>query len=131
MEAKPSQEAKRQMLLLMQEGTSWQEAARRAGVQTSRSTAYRWFAAYRTQGEAAFHDGRHGHPAKVREPVLQWLAEHYRSAPQTASSQLQEELQEHLGVKISITHLNRIRAAHGLSRRVAGAGKKSRSVLIH
>jgi len=126
-----AQEAKRQMMMLMQEGTCWQEAARRAGVQTSRSTAYRWFAAYRTQGEAAFQDGRHGHPAKVRVPVLQWLAGRCRSAPQTASSQLQEELQEHLGVKISITHLNRIRAAHGLSRRVAGAGKKSRSVLIH
>ncbi len=131
MEAKQAQEAKRQMMVLMQEGTSWQEAASRAGVQTSRSTAYRWFAAYRTQGEAALDDGRHGHPAKVREPVLQWLAERCRSAPQTASSHLQAELQEHLGVKISITHLNRIRAAHGLSRRVARGGKKSRPDLIH
>ncbi len=119
------------MMVLMQEGTSWQEAARRAGVQTSRSTAYRWFAVYQTQGEAAFHDGRHGHSAKVREPVLQWLAERCRSAPQTASSRLQKELQEHFGVKMSITHLNRIRAAHGLSRRVARAGKKSCSDLIY
>ena len=131
MEAKQAQEAKRQMMVLMQEGTSWQEASRRAGVQISRSTAYRWLAAYRAQGEAAFHDGRHGHPAKVREPVLQWLAGRCRSAPQTASSHLQAELQEYLGVKNSITHLNRIRAAHGLSRRVARAGKKSRSALIH
>ena len=115
MEAKQAHEAKRQMMMLMQEGTSWQEAVRRAGVQTSRSTAYRWFTTYRTQGEAAFHDGRHGHPAKVREPVLQWLAGRCRSAPRTASSHLQAELKEYLGVKISITHLNRIRAAQGLS----------------
>ena len=39
------------------------------------------------------------------------------------AKQFQAELQEHLGVKMSITHLNRIRAAHGLRKRVAGAGK--------
>jgi hypothetical protein len=47
------------------------------------------------------------------------------------AKQFQAELQEHLGVKMSITHLNRIRAAHGLRKRVAGAGKKSRADLIH
>ena|SRR5712692_1397073 len=125
MEAKQRQEAKREMMVLMHEGTGWQEAARRADVHISRSTAYRWFQAYRTQGEAALQDGRHGHPAKVREPVLQWLEGHCRSAPRTSSAQLQNKLQEHLGVKISITHLNRIRAAHGLSRSTAGKGKKS------
>ncbi len=62
MEAKQAQEAKKQMMVLMQEGTSWQEAARRVGVQTSRSTAHRWFAAYRAQGEAAYIDGHRCEP---------------------------------------------------------------------
>jgi len=130
MEAKQKQEAKREMMVLMQEGTQWQEAARKAGVHTSRSTAYRWFATYRSIGEAALHDDRHGHAAKVRDPVLQWLEAHCRSAPQAASAQLQHKLQEQLGVKISITHLNRIRAAHGLSRSTAGKGKKSPTHLL-
>ena len=37
------QAAKKRMMALMQEGYSWQEAARLSGIQTSRSTAYRWF----------------------------------------------------------------------------------------
>jgi hypothetical protein len=76
------QAAKRQMMELMQAGRSWQEAARIAGVQTSRSTAYRWWQAYRTRGEIALHDSRHGHSSKVRESVLHWsspgAARHHR-----------------------------------------------------
>lgn len=129
MTTKQSHEAKREMMLFMQEGLPWQEAASRAGVHTSRSTAYRWFATYRSQGEDALQDGRHGHPAKVREPILLWLEKQCRAAPQTSSARLQADMQEHLRVKISITHLNRIRAAHGLGRRVAREGKKSRPPL--
>jgi transposase len=126
-EAKPSAEAKRQMMDLMQAGLSWREAASQAGVPTSRSTAYRWFQAYRVHGEAALRDGRHGHPAKVREPVLQWLENRCRDDPHLTSSRLQEACQDHLGVTISITHLNHIRATHGLKRQVARMGKKSRA----
>lgn len=129
-ETKHSPEAKRQMMDLMQAGTSWREAARQAGVPTSRSTAYRWFQAYRVQGEAALRDGRHGHPAKVREPVLQWLECRCRDDPHLASSQLQQECQERFGITISLTHFRHIRATHGLKRRVARAGKKSRADLI-
>ena len=113
MEAKQTQEAKRQMMVLMQEGIFWQEAARRAGVQTSRSTAYRWFAVYRTQGEAAFHDGRHGHPAKLREPVRKWLETTCRETPEMPSRVVQAALQERFGILVSIGHLNRMRAALG------------------
>lgn len=124
-ETKHAPEAKRQMMDLMQAGTSWREAARQAGVQSSRSTAYRWWQAYRVHGEAALRDGRHGHPAKVREPVLQWLERRCRDDPHLTSFHLQQECQDHFGVTISITHLNHIRATHGLKRRVARAGKKS------
>ncbi len=118
--------AKRQMMILMQEGSSWQEAANLAGIQTSRSTAYRWFAAFRVQGESALHDGRHGHPAKMREAVLLWLKARCQSVPQTASSHLQDEIEEHFGVKISITHLNRVRALSHLSRQAALVEKNHR-----
>ncbi len=110
--------AKKQMMVLMQAGQPWQEAARIAGVQTSRSTAYRWFHQFRTQGEAALHDGRHGHPSKAREPVLNFLEFRCSQAPQTKSSTIQKELREQFGLVISITHLNRLRSARGLANHV-------------
>lgn len=125
MEATQEPTAKRQMLLLMQAGMSWQEAANNVGIQTSRSTAYRWLAAFRTRGDEALHDGRHGHPAKLREPVLKLLEERCRSHPQMASTHLQAELQERFGVTISITHLNRVRAASGLGRQAVRRKKNS------
>ncbi len=64
--------AKRRMVALMQAGHSWQEAATQAGVHTSRSSAYRLLQKVRLEGDAAWQDGRHGHPVKLREPVLHW-----------------------------------------------------------
>jgi transposase len=69
MEEKPEHAAKRRMMELMQLGRPWQEAATMAGVHTSRSTASRWFQQYRTRGEAALQDGRHGHISKMRKPI--------------------------------------------------------------
>ena len=74
------QAAKAQLVLLMQTGYPWHKAAATAGLQISRSTAYRLLQAVRTQGEAALQDGRHGHPAKLREAVLQWLQAFCRTA---------------------------------------------------
>src|SRR5437764_14550154 len=121
------QAAKRQMLEFMQAGQPWQAAATAAGIQVSRSTAYRWQQEVRTRGEAALQDGRHGHPAKLRPPVLHWLESRCQGASQLPSSQLQRELQEQCGVHISISHLNAVRAAHGWSNAAPQAGKKSRS----
>ena len=118
--------AKRQMLELMQAGQSWQEAAAIAGVQASRSTAYRWLHEFRTRGETALQDGRHGHPAKVLPPVLHWLESRCQATSWVPSSQLQRELQEELGVLISISHLNEVRATHGWRNAATEAGKKTR-----
>ena len=125
MEHKQRRAAKEQMLELMEAGVSWQEAAATAGVQTSRATAYRWRQEARTRGEAALQDGRHGHPAKVLPPVLHWLELRCQATSLVASSQLQKELQEQLGVRISISHLNAVRATHGWSNVASQAGKKS------
>jgi transposase len=129
MESEQRQVAKKQMLVLMQEGYPWQEAASRAGIQTSRSTAYRWFQQFRTQGEAALHDGRRGHIAKMHQPLRAWLEARCRQEPSLPSSSLQKELNAHFGVPVSITHLNRIRSAQGLERQPARMGKKTGSKL--
>jgi transposase len=122
--------AKKHMMELMQAGHHWQEAATRAGVQTSRSTAYRWWQAYRIHGGKTVQDGRHGHPAKAREPVLAWLESIDGQAPQTSSRVVQARLEEQFGCRISITHLNRLRAAHGRVQPARREGKKSGSPLM-
>lgn len=125
MDKEQKQTAKKQMMELMQAGHRWQEAATQAGVQTSRSTAYRWWQGYRTQGERALQDGRHGHPIKAREPVLHWLESMERQAPHTSSRVVQTQLKERFGSVISITHLNRLRVAHG---RVRSARREEKNL---
>ena len=84
MDNEQRRKAKRQVIDLMQAGHSWQEAVTEASVQISRSTAYRWFQQFRTQGEAALHDGRHGHIAKVHQPIQEWLEARCRKAAKPA-----------------------------------------------
>jgi len=124
MNKEETQAAKKQIMELMQAGHHWKEAATVAGVQTSRSTAYRWWQAYRSHGEEALQDGRHGHPAKAREAVLVWLESTEKQAPQMSSRMVQRQLSERFGFLISITHLNRLRAAHGRVQRAKREGKK-------
>src|SRR2546421_3204401 len=123
MEQEPRQAAKRHMLELMQAGQPWQAAATAAGIQVSRSTAYRWQQEVRTRGEAALQESRHGHPAKVLPPVLHWLESRLQASSLVPSSHLQRELQEQLGVRISVSHLNAVRATHGWSNIASHAGK--------
>jgi len=115
MEPEQRRAAKQQMLELMEAGVSWQEAATTSGIQTSRATAYRWRQEARSRGETALQDGRHGHPAKVLPPILHWLEGRCQATSLVASSQLQADLQEQLRVRLSISHLNAVRATHGWS----------------
>ncbi len=101
----------------MQAGRPWQEAAAIAGVQMCRSATYRLLREVRTRGETALQDGRHGHPAKLREPVREWLETTCRQAPHTPSRLIQAALQERFGILISIGHLNRMRAKLGVGSR--------------
>jgi transposase len=123
MEQEQRRAVKKHVLELMEVGLSWREAVATAGVQTSRSSAYRWRQEARTRGESALQDGRHGHPAKVLPPVLHWLESRCQANAQFPSSQLQRELQEQLGVLLSISHLNAIRATHGWSNAASPAEK--------
>ncbi len=125
MEAEQRRAAKQRLFELMEAGVAWQEAATIAGIQTSRATAYRWKQEVRTRGEATLQDGRHGHPAKVLPPVLHWLESQCQESTQLASSALQKNLQEQLGVRLSISHLNAVRATHGWSNVSSQAEKKS------
>lgn len=119
MEKEQQRLAKRHVALLMHQGTSWKEATATVGVHISRSTAYRWQTAWRTRGEAAFQEGRHGHLTKLREPVATVLETLCRQAPDMPSREVQTVLQKQFGISVSIGHLNRVRRQHGLSSRAA------------
>jgi transposase len=107
--------AKARLVALMQAGQSWQVAKASAGVQTSQSTAYRLLQVVRKQGEVALLDGRHGHPSKLRGEARTFLEEHCRRAPHTPSSVIQTLLQERFDRRVSVSQINRVRAALGVS----------------
>ncbi len=119
MDKEQQRAAKQQIAALMEQGTPWKEATARVGIHISRSTAYRWLEAWRTYGEAAFQDGRHGHLAKLREPVGTVLQSLCQQAPETPSREVQMALQKQFGISVSIGHLNRVRRQQGLSSRAA------------
>jgi len=109
--------AKACLVAQMQEGRSWQAAAATAGVQISQSTAYRLLQVVRIRGEAALQDGRHGHPSKLRGEARTFLEAYCREAPQTPSSVLLALLHERFGLRVSVSQINRVRAALGVSNR--------------
>jgi transposase len=107
--------AKARLVAQMQEGQPWQAAAAAAGVQISQSTAYRLLQVVRKQGEAALQDGRHGHPIKLRGEARTFLEDHCRQVPTTPSSVIHILLQERFHLSVSISQINRVRAALGVS----------------
>ena len=117
--------AKAQMVAQMQAGHSWHEAATRVGFQTSRASAYRLLRRVRIEGAAALEDQRHGHPTKLRQPVRDWLAVFCRTPPEATGRAVQAALLKEFGLEVSISQINRLRAALGIRRPVSGAGEKS------
>ncbi len=109
--------AKAHLVARMQAGQSWQTAAAQAGLGISQSNAYRLWGAFRQRGETALSDGRHGHPIKLRGEARSFLEDACRKAPSTPSSTLQAALRERFDLSMSISQVNRVRAALGVSNR--------------
>lgn len=127
----PERTARLHLLEYMFAGYSWQSAVSQSGLHISRSTAYRLRQQARDEDKAAsvFLDDRHGHPYKLTEPVLVWMIEFCTNNPQVASSRVQAELKSTFGIEISVSQINRVRAAKGVTRqgrsRVQGQGEKN------
>ncbi len=128
MEREARRNARLHLVTGMAQGQPWQEAATVAGLRTSRTAAYRLLRVVRTEGEVALDERRHGHPVKFREPVKAWLLAYCRDHPGTPSRVVQAALQERFGLTVSISQINRVRAALGVSHRPQGAGGKSGTV---
>ncbi len=112
----------------MAQGRPWREVAVQAGLRTSRTAAYRLLRLVQAEGETALDERRQGHPAKFREPVKAWLLAYCRDHPGTPSRVVQAALQERFSLTVSISQINRVRAALGVSHRPGGAGGKSGTV---
>jgi transposase len=117
-------EAKARLVEGMLRGESWQDAVLASGLTLSRSGAYRLTWRVCVRGEEALEDQRQGHISKMRPDIVAWLEETCRAAPQTPTRVVQAALHERFGMRVSLSHLHRVRAARGLSRR-AGGGKGS------
>lgn len=123
METEERRAAKRELVKHMLQGQPWHVAAAAAGLHVSRATAYRLLQRGRTQGEAAFADGRHGHPTKLRAPLRHWLEAYWRDRQEATCREAQEALQARFGVRVSQSQLSRVRGALGFAR--ADGGKKA------
>ncbi len=117
MDKEQSLEARVQLIARMQQGQSWQATAATTGMHVSQSTAYRLLQGYRLRGEASLRDGRHGHPSKLPGEARTFLADSCQEAPRTPSSVIQTLLHERFDVSMSISQINRVRVALGVSNR--------------
>jgi len=124
MEASKLYLARVQVVEAMEQGLPWHEAAKRAGLPISQSTAYRLRQRMREGGEQALHEGRHGHPIKLRGEVRHWLAQTCKLAPQTPSHEIQRQLRERFRLQVSVSQINRVRATLGVSNPPQSAKKK-------
>jgi len=129
MEATAYRAAKAQVVEHMLQGQPWHEAVAAVGLRISRSTAYRLVKRVRIEGEAALTDGRHGHPTKLRAPLRHWLEAYWRDHQGATCQEAQAALEARFGVRVSQSHLSRVRAALGVTRHPQGAGGK-RGALI-
>jgi transposase len=116
--------ARVQMVEAMEQGLRWDEAAKKAELQISQSTAYRLRQRIHQGGKQALQEGRHGHPAKLRGEVRAWLEETCRQAHYTPSHEIQAQLAERFALSISVSQLNRVRATLGVSNPPQSAKKK-------
>lgn len=126
MTAEARRAAKQQLLADLQNGYSVQETWARANIPWHPATIYRLRQRLQADPALALEDGRHGHPAKLRGEVRDWLVAFCQTAPHTASHQVRAALQERFGLLVSISQLNRVRAALGLSSRRRGEKAGSR-----
>jgi transposase len=116
--------ARVQVVEAMEQGLPWHEAAKRAGLQISQSTAYRLRQSMRQGGKSALREGRHGHPAKLRGEVRKFLEQTCRQAPSTPSHEIQTQLAQRFSLTVSVSQINRVRATLGVSNPPQSAKKK-------
>ncbi len=122
--------AKHEIVQQVEQGATASVARVGCAVPMHRTTIYRLLKRVQSEGEKALTDGRHGHPVKLRGEVLTFVKEHCQSHPFVSSSALQRLLSERFNLSVSVSQLNRVRAALGLSRKPVPREKKAQKRLL-
>jgi transposase len=117
-------EAKQEILEQIKQGTPVKQARSASRMPIHRATLYRLLKRVQNNEEGTVVDGRHAHPIKLRGEILALMCEHCQANPYVASSAVQHLLHERFGVSVSVSQLNRVRAACGLTRTPAPREKK-------
>jgi transposase len=119
------QVAKREVVRQIERGVPVREARRISPVPMHRTTVYRLLKRAQREGEQTFIEGRHGHPVKLRGELLTFLLDYCQSHPAAPSREVQSLLTERFSLSVSVSQLNRVRAAHSLSRQSVPREKKA------
>lgn len=123
------QAARREIVRQVEQGASASVARACSAIPMHRTTVYRLLKRVQREGERALTDERHGHPVKLRGEVLTWVMDYCQSHSSASSAGVQRLLVERFGLSVSVSQLNRVRAAHGLSRQPAPQEKKAENRL--
>ncbi len=121
----------REIVRDVEHGMTVTQARRRCSVSMHRSTVYRLLKHVEREGEDALVERRHGHPIKLRGEVLAFVLDYCQGRASAASCEVQRCISEQFGIAVSISQLNRVRAAHGLSRRTIPREKKAENRHLH
>lgn len=97
-------------------GATASEARRCCTIPMHRSTVYRLLKCVEREGEQALVERRHGHPIKLRGEVLTFVLDYCQNHVSAASCEVQRLVVERFRLSVSVSQLNRVRAAHRLSR---------------
>ena len=121
----------REIVRDVEHGMTVTQARRRCSVSMHRSTVYRLLKRVEREGEDALVERRHGHPIKLRGEVLAFVMDYCQRGASAASCEVQRCISEQFGIAVSVSQLNRVRAAHGLSRRTIPREKKAENRHLH
>lgn len=109
------QAARRELVRQVEQGTTVSDARRLCPLPI-RTTVYRLLKRVHREGEQALAERRHGHPVKLRGEALAWLLDYCQNYRAATSREVQHLLAERFALSVSVSQLNRVRAAHGVSR---------------
>lgn len=119
------QAARRELVRQIEQGMTATEARRTLPVPMHRTTVYRLLKRVEREGEQALAERRHGYPTKLRGEVLTWILDYCQNHHTAASCEVQRQVSERFGLSVSVSQLNRVRAAHGLSRQAPPRQKRA------
>jgi transposase len=123
--------ARQEIVHQVAQGMIASEARKNCPVSMHRTTVYRLLKRVQCEGEHALVERRHGHPIKLRGEVLTFVLDYCQNHAPAASREVQRCVSERFGISVSVSQLNRVRAAHRLSRQAILREKKAETRHLH